>query len=367
MKIGIITMQGICNYGSVLQSLATQIIFEQSGFDVTIFNYLRDNSTISNILKKTTKKDGLLKAFAKKLILLPSLYKQRRVFDRFNNKYLNLTADKYYSEEDFEKKIPNVDIYCTGSDQVWNYTWNMGYRPELYLSFVPDDKTRISFASSIGRSNFDDSEVSEVYKELSKYKRISVREASAVEILNGVGIQKVEQVADPTLLIEKEKWEKFASLNNRIKGKYILIYQLNRNREFDIFAERIAKEKGAKLVRVCYRYDQLRLNGKHIVIPKVEDFLRLFLDADYIITDSFHATAFSLNLNKKVLAIYPNEFSSRIRDLLVATHSEYMHVDDFNAFKIKDEIYDFSYINQYLEEQRKKAKLYIDSLLDESN
>jgi len=363
VRIALITLHAIKNYGSVLQTLATQEKFKELGCETVVINFIREDSKDCNVYKRWTINDKFPIKIIKSIILFPTAKRWKRIFGGFLKKNVNLTECEYYTEQELEDNLPEADIYCTGSDQVWNSTWNKGYIPAFFLEFVPEGKKRISFAASIGKSFLDDWEKEPMAKALRKYNAISVREDSAVEILKGIGIDNVCHVIDPTLAMRKEYWQSIAS-PRMILENYVLVYQLNHNKEFDDYAVEFAKRKNKKLVRLCTRYDQCRLPGKHVFLPEVEGFISLITYADFIITDSFHATAFSLNMNKEIICIYPNDFSSRIKSILKATKLEERHLKDFNNFGIADKSIDFEYVNNYFEMQRKNLDTFLIDALE---
>ena len=131
--------------------------------------------------------------------------------------------------------------------------------------------------------------------------------------------------------VGRDFWMKISS-PRIIKEKYVLIYQLNTNPQFDIFAKEYAKRRGCKLVRFCILHYQVFRPGKPIVIPKPEDFISAIAYADTVITDSFHATAFSLNLNVPMICIYPNDYSSRLDSLLELVCLRNRRLKDYHDF-----------------------------------
>ena len=139
------------------------------------------------------------------------------------------------------------------------------------------------------------------------------------------------------------------------RKKYVLIYQLNHNTEFDRYAVEFAKRKNLELVRFCTRFDQKRLPGKSVIIPEVEEFPGLIANAEYVITDSFHATAFSINLNTKFISIYPKDYSSRLNDILILTGLESRHLKSYEDFEIADKEIDFSSVNKIIIREREKS------------
>jgi len=352
-KVILITTQDSNNYGSTLQVFASQKILEMIGYDVQIVNYLRKQHQRNNEYTIWTNGDNAIETLLKRIILIPTFKKWKKVFWGFMENNINLTAP-FYSEKQLESHPPKGDVYCTGSDQVWNSTWNNGIEEPYFLKWVPEGKKKISFSSSIGKSVIDDKEKLIVKSFLQTYDAISVREDSAVRVLEDMGIESVH-VLDPTLLLSKEFWITFSG-EKKIKDKYVLIYQLNRNREFDRYAIKFAKLKKCKLVRFCTRYDQIRLPAdRHVFIPDVNEFVSLINGAEYILTDSFHATSFGLNLNKEIICVYPLRFNSRLDDILKDTGMQHRHLVSYEDFAIANNSTDFANINQYLQEERSKA------------
>lgn len=355
MKLTIITLQNIRNYGSALQALATQEVFKSLGCEVDFINYVReDYVSKKSRLRKWCQEFNFIKKIIYTSILYPSFIRLDIVFSRFIKKYLTVIPGKYSTEEDFKKFPINSDIYCTGSDQTWNSTWNDGILPPMFLSFVPDNIRKISYASSFGKSQLDDWEIDETRNLLSRYYAISVRENSGVNIIHRLGLPAVTQVLDPTLQVDRSFWLKYIG-KPRFKESYVLVYQLNTNHEFDKYAKEYARRKGKKLVRFCWRIDQCIKSGKPVIIPEVIDFVSLIYYSDTVITDSFHATAFSINMNVTPICIYPNEFGGRIASILKLTGLEKQHLTSYNDFSYIDAKIDFATVNRILNAERQKG------------
>lgn len=136
---------------------------------------------------------------------------KRKKYDRFRNEYLNITKDKQYiAAKDFEGYESDADAFCTGSDQVWNSFWNRGILPPFYLSFVPEGSYKFAFSASFGKTEISPEEVKETQKYIDDYRHISVREDSAVKILNEqYNYHRAVHIQDPTLCIDPETWRKY--------------------------------------------------------------------------------------------------------------------------------------------------------------
>ena len=348
MKVSIITLHSVCNYGTQLQAYATQEKFKEYFDEVSFVNYKRPNTHGIKLLKTFSGNNPI-----KALIVLPTLIKWKFVFGRFQKKYLNIEKDKCTNTK--------ADIYFTGSDQVWNTGWNNGVIPELYLNFVPNDIPKYAYSSSFGLNKLDDKYKSEVKKYLSRFKKINVREDSSLDILNELGINNAERILDPTLAIDGDYWRSIAP-KRKIKEDYILIYNLNRSKEFDKYCEEFSKKTGLKLYRFCTRYDQIFRNGKSLLIPNILDFVTLIDNAKYVITDSFHATAFSLNMNTIPVVLYPKEYSNRLSDFLKLVNMEKCHPKDYTDYSIVGKDINFKKSNKILEDERKKIDQFLKSV-----
>lgn len=358
IHITVITLQNIRNYGSALQALATQHVMKTLGLECDFIDYWRKGYNTLSRVKEWTNGKNIFLRILKGLILLPTFIKQNRIFDRFNRHYLNLIPGHFTNEEEIKKGLKIIsDIYCTGSDQTWNSGWNGGILPEFFLNFVPDNVKRISYAASFGKATLDEDEIDITRKYLKKYHAISVREKSAVDIIEKqLGLQSVTHVLDPTLQVDSSFWLSLLNENQikrKDKGKYVLIYQLNTNHKFDEYAKLFARKKGWKLYRFCTRYDQFFKCGKSMLVPEITEFISLIANAGCVITDSFHATAFSCNFNTPMICIFPASYSSRLDSLLRLVGLEHRHLADYDDFSFVDNTsVDFANVNKVLERER---------------
>ncbi len=362
MKVVLITLHAVKNYGSALQAFATQEILKKHGCQVEIINYVREDVQNEKLIKNWSQGN-----IAKRIIITPTIKKSIKVFEKFYSTYLNLTDRIYISEDDFINFSLDGDMYCTGSDQVWNSKWNKGIINPLYLSFVPKSKFKFAFSASFGQNVLEENEILLTKHLIDEYQFISTREDSGKRILQEqYGYKKAIQTIDPTLILTADEWRKFEP-ESKIDKDYILVYNLNRNSEFDRYAVKLAKKTGLKLVRFCTRYDQFYRPGKSIFIPEVVEFIELIDHAKYVLTDSFHATAFSMNMNTQPICVYPPEFSSRIESFLNLTDSLHRHIKNYDDFDVVNRPVDFEKVNAILDCERKKANNYLDKVLSAAN
>lgn len=366
MKISLITLHKIVNYGSVLQAYATQTTFEKLGFEVEIVDYFTERMTQHGMSKRIkTKSPKLMRnpllAAAARIIMYPSYKKRFPVFMNFVNQNLKMTEHTYTCEEDFEKYPISADFYCTGSDQTWNSVWNEKLDKPLYLSYAPDSKPKFSYAASFGRTKLEDWEKEPTKQLLSRYENISMRESSGVEVLHSLGLDGIN-VLDPTLLLDKNDWQPLIS-DKYANDNYILVYNINREAGLDEYAQRLAKEKNLKVYFMSYQYHDFYKKGRLICCPQVSEFLGLIAHARYVITDSFHCTAFSTNFNKQLMVYYPHKFSTRLESLVNITGQQSRVVRADSPLAVADEKIDFDNINSILDKERSKAVDYIKTAL----
>ena len=361
-KIENITIHRNCNYGSVLQTYATQVTFEELGFECETIDFIRELDTKRGALKRLKKKSKKLASnpillAGAKAVMLVSYLKKEKTFNAFLNNHVNLSKKVYHSNQELKDNIPNADAYCTGSDQIWNSFWNEGVEPAYYLDFVPDNAFCFSYASSIGQK-IEKSEKNIIAKMLQKYKYISVRESQSITSLNELGIRDVVQVLDPTLYRSCDLWKRLAS-NKFSKRRYVVTYNLHHDKKLDAFASKLAKEKNLELLNISYNWHDMIRPGKLVWCPSVEEYLGLIRDAEYVIADSFHATAFSIQFHKKFISFYPEKASMRIRDVLKKLDIPQRGTEGNPKIENIEAGIDYNMVDNLLNKYRKQDEKYL--------
>lgn len=364
MKVAVITRHAITNYGSLLQAYATQHIIEKIGYSCEIIDYIRRDESYKEhektlLRRKANWYNNPLKRVIYMILRQPGSISSGKRFEKERKKLLHLTS-LYSSSDDLKKNPPCADIYVTGSDQVWGPVENGEYDDSYCLAFT--NAKKIAYAGSFGRADFND-ELKLYYKEmLSKYEHITVRESSAIELLNTIGI-KSKQVIDPTLLLEPSYWNK---LTSPIKEKrYILVYQLHNDKKLGEYAKKIAKRKGLPLIRISVSSHQILRPGKFIYCPSVGQFLSYIKSAECMITDSFHGTAFALIFNTQFVEILPNnKTETRNVSLLQLTGLSDRIAKNYEL-SVSDKRINFSHANQILKNERANSILCLKKMLED--
>lgn len=313
VKVGVITIVNVDNYGAELQAFATVKTLQKMGYKAELINY----PFYKDPRHKATKSSKPVFAipFKRKLVewISPKL-------NYWRNNFLNaaVTKQRKYSFAQFHKDNTafsreyrtidglyeanmHYDAYIVGSDQVWNPYNNTSLDP-YFLKFAPKDKKRIAYASSFGVSRLPDYTHAYYKDALQNLTDVGVREENAVMMVRDVADKQAEWVLDPTLLITGYEWDKYAKEVKGVPEKYVLIYEPSVCPYVKILAKHIAKIIGVKVVRLGMNKasdDDIT----DVLVAGPAEYLWLFRHAAFVVTDSFHGTAFSINMNKNFFTV----------------------------------------------------------------
>lgn len=359
MKIELITLHRVTNFGSLLQTYATQRVLFQMGYEVETIDFVPEGLSFRRAI--WPKGYGYLKKAVK---LLPNIIVntvQYCMVDKFLKKEITLSLKRYHRYQQLMQDIPNADIYISGSDQLWN-TQNNNPPDDLkayYLQFVPNNTKKIAYAGSFGRYDFSETEKKEIYKWLNEYKAVSVREKDAVDFLNNMGICDVAHVLDPTMLLNKNEWSSFIK-KSRPNYKYVFVYNLNRNKKIEELAKKIKEIKGIKIVNFADTFEFI-YGAKNKMFNSPKDLLYYIYYAEYVVTDSFHGTVFSINFNKNFFTYDAPRFNSRLESVLNKFNlkqERYIRSVEDGVDRLNDEI-DWTNVNQILDIEREYSMSYL--------
>lgn len=332
MKIYTITCHDVYNYGASLQAYALQHYLESRGHEVEIIDYLpqymdksykiRWNSYVLPPASKLYRFKGKIpfvdtlfkiSELRRHVLFICSKWGRKKTFDNFKHSYLKLTDQHFETFDELQKANLKADAFIAGSDQIWNTAFQNGRDASFFLEFAGGK--RISYAASFGLSKLEDIDKKRIKEQLGKFSSISVREKTGLTILDDLGIKNAIQVLDPVFLLDKKQWLEVASHKYDLKN-YLLVYNLNSlNTEIKRCAQAVAKEKNLKIVSV-EEYGKITYADVRITDAGPSEFVELFSKASFVVTNSFHATAFSLLFNVPFFSIIKNKTASRINDVL---------------------------------------------------
>lgn len=359
-KILTITCHHVYNHGATLQQLALLKQLEAMGFEAETINYT------PNYLNQHFKWTKVSNAFFAKNRVLKWLYwllkfpmhlwnRQRKWrFDAFESKTLLIHPVKYTSNEELKTNLPDADAYICGSDQIWNSYFPNGKDPAFYLDFVPDNKLKISYAASFAIDAIAEELKPFVREKISRLNWVSVREASGVQLVKDVGIENVSQVLDPVFLVEPTYWESFIK---PISGNYIFIYDFDSNPVLRTFALQHAKTRGLQIYTVN---NNIRYADKNFYLHGPDVFLSLVQGAELVLTNSFHAVAFSLIFQKQFLVFNRAEkINTRMRDLLASVQQSQLLVQTLDECETSLAPINYSVVATALAEAKQRSQEFL--------
>ena len=313
-KVGIITIVNVNNYGAELQAFATFRKLQLMGYNAEIINYLyyKDWRYIDSKMSRSFNSmsiKGKIIYFAKYRVasfvlnkILPLICKDvKQRIANFNSFHQHNTrfSKLYKSMKDLYTDTPIYDVYMVGSDQVWNPNASSSIEP-YFLTFAPHSALTVSYASSFGVSKIENNSIANRIKlGLSSIKTISVRESSGVNLVKELTGRTAQLVCDPTLLLNKSEWTMFMKPVSNMPQRYVLIYQLSESDAIVKLATRIGKQEQIPVYRICKRAFKVKKDKGVVNILNAgpSEFLSLITNASFIITNSFHGTAFSINFD----------------------------------------------------------------------
>ena len=382
-KIGMCVVVYNNNFGSMLQSYATMKMIEDLNIDYEVIRYKKKYTplfilkSIPRILNKNIwidkkriikKKMGMM---AHKDIKKANNERNKK-FDEFRKKYFTKLADFSVGYKELQKTGKKYDAYLVGSDQLWLPS---GLATNFYnLKFVADNKLKVSYASSFGVKQIPFYQIKRTREYLNRIEYISTRENSGRDIVKELTGRDVPVVVDPTLLFNEEQWNDILENKRMYKEKYIFAYFLGANQEHRDKVRELAKEKNMKIVTIRHMDEYIEADNTfgdyapYEVGP--EEFVNLIRNAEYICTDSFHGTVFSIINHKKFLVF--NRYSdssktsknSRIESLCENFGLQSRRYEQGkNIVDMIDSSINYKEVDEKVENMREKSKSYLKEAL----
>lgn len=324
-RIVLVTWIGSGNYGTTLQSFALFNKLEQLGYDVKLLSGNPTGNDLKHYIKFCLTRLHMPMRLIKRLLNRKTSelrLKKLRRFIKANYKVI----DNLCISLDLHNLVQNTDVFLTGSDQIWNTVYS--FNPFYFLDFAKDKK-RVAYASSMGISDFPDEHKPEVKRLLSKFQHIGVREQTAVKAISSLlGRSDVQQVLDPTFLLDKNNWfiiSQSASIEIEIPQRYVFCYLLGNNPWYKEQIADVMESTGIDnlIIVPAAENKDFAIEGATIYDAAGPlEFVKLIKEATLVCTDSFHATALSLNMEKSFVEFmrFSDESkgsqNSRIYDLL---------------------------------------------------
>lgn len=320
MKIGILTQPLYCNYGGLLQCYALQKTLQRMGHDAVVLQREWDRQYTFKGACAYYAKLLVKKLLGRKGSWHYYIAQEKRDYiaretNKFTNRCINPRSEHCYTTEQLWQEVERLklDVIIVGSDQVWRPYYSP-CQPNYFLDFLPHNSKirRISYAASFGGDDW--SEWSNKLTEqcaslLQKFDAVSVREQSGIRLCNEHFNVKATQVLDPTMLLDKEDYLAVIGKPQQSRGT-LFNYVLDRSDEKQYIIRKISERTNKKTFDSMPELDDsvYNLYGdiEKAVYPPVEKWLSAFVEADMVVTDSFHGTVFSI-INNKPFWVVGNE------------------------------------------------------------
>lgn len=291
MNVAIVTQPLLGNYGGLLQSFALQRILIQNNFCPITLDYLPKKP-----LRLLTKQ--FLASFYNGTISDLTLYYERTtIMNSFVHKNI-LTSVPIHSYNLFDMNASKIEAVIVGSDQVWRPKYNDNVLYDMYLSFLKDYSCKkLAYAASLGVDYWEYStkQTKLCSKLIEQFDAVSVREKSAIKLIqDNLGYESVKHVLDPTLLISQEEYMELCKEEEMLTNRFIGCYILDKS----TFKAEVINQMSSNLqipYTLCSNYITSDMS--------VEQWLAMFRDSEYIITDSFHGAVFSIIFRKQFIVI----------------------------------------------------------------
>lgn len=359
MKIGILTFYLADNYGALFQALASKYYLETMGHEVYIINHLNRTKIHTNYFLKSSSRLNNLKFFVKQMIRYPFLRKKYKLFSNFVEEYLTPYNGKWkYEPNDF-------DCFYVGSDQIWNPLYENEYIPVFFCQFPgANNKRCISYSASMGINYIPQDLYSTLILYLKKFVAISVREETAKRLISPLVDIPVEVTIDPTFLLTKEQWLNLFPFSKQKKLEpYIVSFEVRHSELTDKLANIISQHYGYKIIKIS---PVINLNDKKTYRTlNPSDFISTIANAKFVITTSFHGTAFSLICRVPFYSIETNANDNRIKDLLSSCDANDRMINSIPK-EINNQL-DWDTISQKLNIYINKSKRYLNKSLQIGN
>ena len=370
------------NYGSILQCYATQALFKSKGYEISVIEVVdrfpvryihavnRRIVLITKLITYPRYAKEMLRLYTNAINLQKGSLlsnKCKEDMEKFIKNNINITI---LSETELKKRAYSDEylLFLSGSDQIWSASWPIP-NPYYFLNFAPPKK-RVAWAPSFGASSLPVYNSKTIRRWITQYNVLSVREQSGQEIIRGFTDKKCEVLNDPVLQIDKMYWDKLIPSNSLFSDKYICLFFIDApSEDTNRYINKLKCETGYRIINFAYKH---RFDfGVNYIEGGPVDFLSVISNAELVLTDSFHATAFSIIFHTNFITIKRNymhksDQSTRITDLLHACQLEDRFATDYQTALSTNQVFsaDFSKADLYIEMVRRHSTLYIDQILN---
>lgn len=301
IKIRVITIHGIPNFGSVFQSYALCEYLKRCGYgDTEVIDYNPKYFTARSV-----------KSRIGRLLNWRAYATREQKFSSFVDEHIPLTSESYLSYQELVARPPEGDIFIAGGDQLWNVYHSCGHDDAFKLTFVSGKK--ISYGTSLGQNDFSDAEIKDLAEKIADFDAVAVRESGSVGLLRTAGVESTH-VVDPVFLLDAEDYEELLVPPNR--SGYLLVYLVTPSQLLEECIAYLSKKFGLDVI-LCSGFSKKCTCDLFLKDLGPDEILGYIKHADIVLSSSFHATAFAAMFEKQFFTILPDKHTNeRITDIL---------------------------------------------------
>ena len=373
------------NYGAVLQGYALYTTVQEMGCEPIIVRYRGGTFIELNLYRKFRHRLGIMyrnlfpsdekkRSMALRHMYEAPIREREAFFLNFQRETMTFFSQERLTWPQLKTNPPVANVYLCGSDQIWNPYFKSGRNdPGYFLAFAPEGARKIAYAPSFGCSDLPESAREDIEDLLRDFSAISVRERSGVEIVRKYAHKDAELVLDPTLLRTPQQWREISRIPQNLPEKYILCYRFAESERTKSTINAIAKMTG---LPVC----SLPLSDVALADPYQlffeagpREFVGMIDRAALVLTDSFHATVFSILMNTPVCVFLResyqtgNSMNSRVYNLLEMLGLTEHILKENDSVEKAVQCLELNYEHAYelLEEHRQRSLRFLERALKE--
>lgn len=322
--IGIVSYNINCNftnYGSALQSWALSQCIDKIGLEIGVQSKLIDycpsvleDSDCLNPTKKMWDTDDEARHMID--MMMPAIHENYRKFETFYTNRFRRTKKKY-TDDNFDNVVADesIDGFVCGSDTIFCITEFKGFVKGYFANFDSMRGKSISYAASFGDSTFTERDYNMLNNLLQNFRALGIRENDMLPYVKENVKVRTERTIDPTLLAEVSLYDSITA-EPQLKDPYLLLYSRRYNNNMEQFAEKLAVEKGLRIVEISIRATNVEKGHIMRYDAGVEEFLSLVKNAACVVTNSFHGIIFATQLRTPFFCFSREQGDTKISELL---------------------------------------------------
>lgn len=326
------------NYGSALQTWALLTVIKRLGHSPVLVDYCPDILADKDPLNPFPNMwDQDEKSRKNCELTMPAIRENFIKFDRFYHEVCPITKNKYTSAN-FNQVIEQekIDGFICGSDTIFCIDEFKGFDDGYFANYDCMKKRSVSYAASFGDAYFDETTYPILNERLQNFKAVGIRENSMLQYVTSHTNVPCQRTIDPTLLLSANDYDALSTAR-QVTEPYLLFYTRRYDTAMEAYAEKVAKEKGLKIVEISLR--ATNADKGHIMRydAGVEEFLSLMKHADFVVTNSFHGLIFGVQYKKPLVVFIREQAGNKINELLdlfgmqssklITGHEQYKDID----------------------------------------